>query len=161
MFENWGSLALGGVGGILTSSVVQYIRYYLDKRKERERREENWYMQVVTNTRALRRRAADLDSSIELPERIRTRSAEDIDNKELAQVVNLIEELRDVHDQMPVQFYGTMVDDELSEITRFYDSSLIGDEPQDVVEFKGELREGTKSTLDAIEEEFSPASHLY
>lgn len=161
MIGNWESLVIGGVGGIATSGVVQYIQYRLNKKQNKELREENWYMDLIRTTRALRRRASHLDASITLEEGVRTKDSENIDNKELAAVVELIQELRDIHDRMPIQFYDTKVDKELSNLTRYYNSDTIGQQDSDIVEFKRELRNETKSVFDAIEEEYEKAPELY
>lgn len=161
MLESWPTLLLGAGGGFLTSSSVQYVQHWFNKKRERDRREEMWYMEVVNSTRALRRRAKGLDANLELPEGVRTRKPEEIENKELAQIVALIEELRSTHDQMPIQFYDSLVDKRLSEITRFYDSSTVGEDPEDIIDFKQDLIEESQGTLDAIEQEYTDAPELY
>lgn len=155
------SLLLGGLGGILTSGVVQYIRYRIDKKMERERKQSEWYMGIITTTRALRRRAMDLDASIELDQPPRRSDSEDIENEAIARVLKLIEELREKHDRMPIEFYGSDVDDALSDLTRTYSSGAIGENDQSVVDFKRELRNETEGLLDAIEKEYEDASDLY
>lgn len=161
ILENWPTLLLGAGGGFLTSSAVQYVQHVFNKKREKDRREEMWYTEVINGTRELKRRAEGLDASIDLPERVRTQRPDDIENKELAQIVTTLEELRKAHDQMPIQFYNSPVDEHLSEITRFYDSSTVGDDPENVIDFKEDLLENSRKTLDAIEEEFADAPALY
>lgn len=161
MIENLGSLVLGGIGGVVTSGVVQFIRYKLDKKQNKELREENWYMDLIKTTQALRRRASHLDASIELEKGIRTRNPRSIENEELSIIVDLIQDLREIHDRMPIQFYNSKVDNNLDNLTRYYNTETIGEEDPSVVEFKRELRDETKSVLDAIEEEYEKASDLY
>ncbi len=161
MLENSPSLLLGGVVGFLTSSAVQFVQHRFAKKREKDRREEMWYMEVINGTKALRRRANGLDPNIDLPERVRTRKPEEMENNELAQIVTLIEELRDTHDQMPIQFYDSLVDKRLSEITRFYDSSTVGEDPEDIIDFKQDLIRDSQETLDAIEQEYKNAPELY
>jgi|AntDeeMinimDraft_5_1070356.scaffolds.fasta_scaffold04505_4 hypothetical protein len=161
MIENWESLVLGGVGGLATSGIVQYIQYLLEKKRNKELREEDWYMDLITTTHALRRRAGHLDASITLEDGVRTKDPDEIDNNELAAIVKLIQDLREIHDRMPIQFYDSQVNESLSELTRYYNSETIGEEDPNIVEFKRELREETKSVFDSIEKEYEKSPELY
>lgn len=135
-------------GGILTLAIgllLAYAKIWLDKRKEKEDEIEQWYSDVVTIGRKIRRETLELEYGRVL------KWDDGTEPSDLQEIHELVQELKDELDDAPNEVRGTTIESNIRGLIFWYQNTMPDENQITTTDLKEELIFRAEDILDGIE----------